>query len=90
MNREEADRITGHLSDAEEALERASRAIAGLGSEERLKLGELLKNVVVALQSEVLAPIYEQHPDLEPSMKAEKYPTSIASFAGIRCAFRHR
>jgi hypothetical protein len=74
MKREQAARVIRHLLDADSPIERASRAIAGLGKEERLRLGDLLEDVIVALQFEVLAPIFDQHPDLEPPYEKEEEP----------------
>lgn len=74
MKREQAAEIIRHLLDADSAMERASRAIAGLGKEERLRLSDLLEDVIVALQSEVLAPIFDQYPDLEPPYEKEEEP----------------
>jgi Protein of unknown function len=74
MNREQAAEIQGHLLDADDAMDRARRAIAGLGKEERLRFSRLLAPAVTALRSEVLAAIYDQHPDLEPPSEDEVEP----------------
>lgn len=41
-------------------------AIAGLGKAERIELEDCLYGVVAALEDELLLPIYDQYPDLEP------------------------
>jgi hypothetical protein len=66
MKREQAAEINRHLLDAYSAMERARRAIAGLGKEERARFSDLLIEVIGSLQFEVLAAIYDQYPDLEP------------------------
>ena len=66
MKREQAVRINDHLLDACAALDRALIAIAGLGKAERIQLEDCLYGVVGALEDELLQPIYDQHPDLEP------------------------
>ena len=53
-------------------------AIAGLGKAERIKLGDWLDDVVAALEDELLLPIYEQYPDLEPSKRDWEPPTIIS------------
>ena len=78
MNREQAVRIQKHLLDADVALNRARVAIAGLGKEERLRLDGSLREVVAALQVDLLAPIHEQYPDLEPPALDEEIPTIIS------------
>jgi Protein of unknown function len=75
MNREQAVRIHEHLLDAHVALDDAGMAIAGLGKEERLRFDGLLWEVVAALQQKLLAPIYDQYPDLEPPLLDERIPT---------------
>ena len=75
MNREQAARINEHLLNAYDAMEHARMAIAGLGKEERLKFDGLLHKVVAALQQKLLAPIYDQYPDLEPPVIDEEIPT---------------
>src|SRR6478735_2555193 len=66
MNREQAEQINDHLLDAGAALEKAGRAIAGLGKAERLKFDEWLDAIIGVMEDELLQPIYDQHPDLEP------------------------
>jgi hypothetical protein len=78
MNREQAVRIQKHLLDANVALDRARVAIAGLGKEERLRLDGSLREVVAALQLDLLAPIHDQYPDLEPPALDEEIPTIIS------------
>ena len=75
MKREEAFRIQQHLLEADVALDRARIAIAGLGKEERLRLDGSLREVVAALRQELLAPVHEQYPDLEPPARDEEIPT---------------
>jgi hypothetical protein len=75
MDREQALRIQKHLIDADVALDHARMAIAGLGKEERLALDGLLREVVEALHADLLAPIYDQYPDLEPPPLDEEIPT---------------
>jgi hypothetical protein len=62
------------LPDADSAMDRARKAIAGLGKEERARLGSPHAGIVAALQSEVLATIYQLHPDLEPQADEEEEP----------------
>ncbi len=74
MNREQAIKIQKHLLDACEAMDRARMVSAGLGKEERLRLGDELQWVVSDLQSELLSEIYDQYPDLEPPREEPKEP----------------
>lgn len=48
-------------------------AIAGLGKTERIELEDCLYSVVAALEDELLQPIYNQYPDLEPP-KSDREP----------------
>lgn len=48
-------------------------AIAALGKAERIELGDWLDDVVGALEDELLQPIYDQYPDLEPP-KSDREP----------------
>ena len=73
MKLEQAVRINHHLLDAYAALDRARMAIAGLGKTERIELGDWLDEVVGALEDELLQPIYDQYPDLEPA-KSDREP----------------
>lgn len=73
MKVEQAVRINHHLLDAYAALDRARMAIAGLGKAERIELGDWLDDVVGALEDELLQPIYDQYPDLEPP-KSDREP----------------
>jgi hypothetical protein len=75
MDRDQAVRIQKHLLDAYSALDRAGRAIAGLGKEERIRLDDLLTELVVDLQSKLLAAIHDQYPDLEPPYEEDEVPT---------------
>ena len=74
MTRDQAETIQRHLLDADSAINRARRAIAGLGKEDRVRFDDLLAEVEDALQSGVLAAIYDQHPDLEPPVEEEEEP----------------
>jgi hypothetical protein len=74
MDREQAAEIQRHLLDADGAMARARRAIAGLGKEDRVRFDGLLAAVTGALHSQVLAPIYGQHPDLEPPVETDGEP----------------
>jgi hypothetical protein len=78
MKREQAVRIQDHIFDAYAALDDARLAIAGLGKEERLRLDDLLWEVIADVQQKLLAPIYDQYPDLEPPLLDEQIP-SISS-----------
>lgn len=75
MKRERAVRIHERLLDAERALDEARRAIAGLGLEERLRFDSRLRKIVAGLHRHLLAPIYDQYPDLEPPPVDEVIPT---------------
>jgi hypothetical protein len=75
MNREQAVLIQKHLLDAHIALDDARVAVAGLRKEERLRLDGSLREVVAALQLDLLAPIHDQYPDLEPPLLDEEIPT---------------
>lgn len=76
MKREQAVRINDHLLDAYKALDQARMAIAGLGKAERIELGDWLDEVVGALEDELLQPIYDQYPDLEPP-KSNREPLTF-------------
>jgi len=78
MTRDQAKEIQRHLLDADSAMDRARRAIAGLGKEDRVRFDDLLAEAVDALQADVLAAIYDQHPDLEPPIEGKEEP-SISS-----------
>jgi hypothetical protein len=54
MKREQAVEINDHLVDACEALDQAQIAIAGLGKAERLKLDDLLHEIVLDLHEKLL------------------------------------
>jgi hypothetical protein len=73
MKREQAVRINKHLLDAYGAFDQARMAIAGLAKAERIELGDWLEEVVAALEDELLQPIYDQYPDLEPP-KSDREP----------------
>jgi hypothetical protein len=74
MTRDQAKEIQRHLLDADSAMDRARRAIAGLGKEDRVRFDDLLAEAVDALQADVLAAIYDQHPDLEPPAEEKEEP----------------
>jgi hypothetical protein len=88
MKREEAVRIQQHLLEADVALDRARIAIAGLGKEERLRLDGSLREVVAALRQELLAPIHEQYPDLEPPACDGEIPTISSRVTWDQVRFR--
>lgn len=73
MKLEQAVRISHHLLDACAALDRARMAIADLGKAERIELEDCFYSVVGALEDELLRPIYDQYPDLEPP-KSDREP----------------
>ena len=75
MTRDQAETIQRHLLDADSAMDRARRAIAGLGKEDRVRFDDLLAEVSAALQADVLAAIYDQHPDLEPPAEEREEPS---------------
>jgi hypothetical protein len=74
MNREQAAEIQGHLLEADGAMARARRAVAELAKEDRETFDRLLAEIAAALQSEVLAVIYQRHPDLAPPAEAKQEP----------------
>ena len=75
VKRGEAERLVSYLEDAEDALERASRATAGFPKEERLRFSKLIYELIAALQSDVWKPIYEEYPDLAPEYESLEPPT---------------
>ena len=78
MKREQAVQINDHLLNACAALDQARMAIADLGKAERVELGDWLHDIVLALEDEVLLPIYEQYPDLQPPKPDWEPPTIIS------------
>jgi hypothetical protein len=66
MDREHAIRIQERVYEAGIALDRARMLIAGLGKKNRVRLGNFVDEITTALRSELLAAIYDQHPDLRP------------------------
>ena len=74
MTRDQAEEVQRHLLDANSAMDRARRAIAGLGKEDRVRFDGLLAEVIAALRSDVLATLYDQHPDLEPPVEEMEEP----------------
>jgi hypothetical protein len=75
MDRKQAVEIQKHLLEADRAMDHARMAIAGLGKDERIRLDGLLRKVSIALHSKLLAAIYDQYPDLEPSSNGREIPT---------------
>jgi hypothetical protein len=75
VSRDRAERLVSYLDDAEEALERASRAASGFPKEERLKFEQLLAGLITALQSDVWKTIYDRYPDLAPEYESFEPPT---------------
>jgi hypothetical protein len=73
MKRDQAVRINDHLLDACAAMDRARLAIADLGKAERIKLEDHFYDVLGALEDELLQPVYDQYPDLEPP-KSDREP----------------
>lgn len=73
MKREQAVQINHHLLDACAALDRARMAIAGLAKAERINLEDSFYELIGALEDELLQPIYDQYPDLEPP-KSDREP----------------
>jgi hypothetical protein len=73
MKLEQAVGINDHLLDAGAAFDRARMAIAELGKAERIELEDCFYSVVGALEDELLRPIYDQYPDLEPP-KSDREP----------------
>jgi len=75
VGRDRAERLVSYLEDAEEALERAYRAASGFPKEERVRFSRLLRELIVALQSDVWKPIYDEYPDLAPEYESLEPPT---------------
>lgn len=75
VSRDSAERLVLYLADAEYALGRASRAASAFPKEERVKFNELLRELIVALQSDVWKPIYDEYPDLAPEYESFEPPT---------------
>jgi hypothetical protein len=75
MNRDMAERLISYLLDAEESLERASRATSGFAKEERLKFNRLIHELIAGLRSDVWQPIYDAFPDLAPEYESLEPPT---------------
>lgn len=75
VSRDLAERLVLYLQDAEDALERASRAASGFPKEERLKFSEVIYDLIAALQSDVWKPIYDEYPDLAPEYESFEPPT---------------
>jgi Protein of unknown function len=74
MSPESAAEIQQHLLDADQAMGRARRAIAGLPQDEREKFDELLRQVLAALHLDLLAALHDEHPELKPPQEAEEIP----------------
>lgn len=75
MKREQAVRINDHLQNALASLDQARMAIAGLAKAERIELDDWLDGIVSALEDELLAPIYQQYPELQPPAPDWEEPT---------------
>jgi hypothetical protein len=75
VSRDRAERLVSYLEDAEDAMERASRAASGYPKEERLKFDGLIYEVIAALRSDVWKPIYDEYPDLAPEYESLEPPT---------------
>ena len=67
------------VNEAGIALDRARMLIAGLAKKDRLRLGEVVNDVISALRHDLLAAIYEQHPDLGPPYEEEEETPEIDS-----------
>jgi hypothetical protein len=72
MDREQAIRIQERVYQAGIALDRASMLIAGLAKKDRVRLGDVVDEIISALRSDLLAAIHEQHPDLGPPHEEEE------------------
>ncbi len=57
-------------------------AIAGLGKAERIELEDCLDSVIDALEDELLQPIYDQYPDLQPP-KSDREPHTLCLRAHV-------
>lgn len=66
MDRERAAEIQKHLLDADRAIDRARRAIAGLPKADRVRLDDPAREALGVLHLQLLGAIYEEHPDLKP------------------------
>jgi len=75
MKREQAVRINGHLQNALASLDQARMVIAGLAKAERIELGDWLHDIIIDLEDELLAPIYQQYPELQPPEPDWEEPT---------------
>ena len=75
IKRKQAIALEECLAEANDALERAGRVIAGFAKDERIRFSGLLGNVFDALHAELLTAIYVQHPDMEPPLVDEEIPT---------------
>jgi hypothetical protein len=75
MNREKAERLTLYVYDAGDALERARRAASGFAKEDRLRFNSLLCDILDTLQTGILDPIFDRHPDLRPEREERETPT---------------
>ena len=74
MDREKAVRVETCLIEADSALHQAGLIVAGLAKEDRVKFGDLLEGVLDALHSGLLAALYSQHPDMDPSSDDAEIP----------------
>ena len=74
IKREQAIELEECLADANDALERAGRIIAGFAKEDRIRFDGLLSNVLDALHGELSTAIYAEHPDMEPQRADDEEP----------------
>src|SRR5579862_7561115 len=74
VSRDRAERLVLYLEDAEDALERASRAASGF-PKERLEFSRLLRELIAALQSDIWKPIYDEYPDFAAEYESFEPPT---------------
>jgi hypothetical protein len=64
MNRDQAAALAQHLQNADRALGQAVNVIGNLAKEEGQELIGLLGEIFAILRPDLLAPIYDQYPDL--------------------------
>ena len=66
MDRTQATEIKGHILDAADAIDQASRLIFALDKEDRAILAAPLGEIVSTLYFELLEAVYARYPDLRP------------------------
>jgi len=76
ISRAQANELEELLGDADDALDRARRFVAGFPKEERIRFGDLVRSLLDSLHGELLPAIYAQHPDMEPPRIDEEDPTN--------------